>query len=121
MTAITDATLIIETIIGRTLTNPQLISIADAIVEQDPYDLSGWFDVITEPPPENPTDPGPFPYNLARDPTNEEKAALIVGTIDKFLRTMIREVAGRNERESLIPALNISVIAAQDLAETDMN
>ena len=42
MTAITDFTLIVETLIGRALTAPQLANIGASFVAQDPYNIGGW-------------------------------------------------------------------------------
>jgi hypothetical protein len=55
MTAITDATTVIETVIGRTLTGVQLRNVGQRFKDADPYSLiaNGIFVFVD---PENPTD-----------------------------------------------------------------
>lgn len=88
MAAVADATLIIETLLGRTLTAEQLGRIGDAYVLADPYNLGSYAD------PQN--------------PTNEEKAQLFLDTTLRHGQETVRQ----GKRHSLWKD-NIATIDAQ--------
>lgn len=100
MTAIADATTIFETIIGRTLSGPQLQRLGTAFFTQDPYQKGVYVD------PEN--------------PTNEEKAQLVIDSMYTFTRRLVREEAGRTKRMELEVTIDAAIAAAEAAAEADV-
>jgi len=77
MTAITDATTVIQTLSGRAVANAQLVRIADAFVSADPHSLAAFADPAS--------------------PTNEEKAQLVMDTFSTWGRQVVRSVAEASE------------------------
>jgi hypothetical protein len=79
MTAVTDATLVIETLIGRTLTAQQLQNVGIRYKYSDPYGLGVFVD------PEN--------------PTNEELAQLFLDTTLRHAKHLLRNSGETEEHE----------------------
>lgn len=109
MSAVTDAKLIIETLIGRTLTAQQLTNIADKVVAADPAGLtrsgggpraeaSGYF-----------ADPD--------NPTNEEKAQLFLDTTKIFWRRWLGQGGAIVEKQTAQAA----IVAAAQAAEAELD
>ena len=100
MAAITDATLIIETLIGRTLTAQQLINIGQRYKYADPFNLND--------------DEGRY---VDRDnPTNEELAQLFLDTTLAHAKAVVFNSAEREEYESSRTAIeNAGAAARADL------
>lgn len=105
MTAVADATTVIETLLGRTLTGPQLQNIGSRMVQADPFGLtrgvrnqpSGYF-----------ADPD--------NPTNEEKAQLILDSLLLTLKRWNRQAAQNAAKQTA----SADIIAAGDAAEVDL-
>lgn len=109
MTAVADATTVIETLLGRTLTGPQLQNIGSRMVRADPFSLA-----TRRPGPNGGTDPGYFadPDN----PTNEEKAQLILDSLLLTLKRWNRQAAQNAAKQTA----SADIIAAGDAAEVDL-
>jgi len=96
MAAITDATTVIETLIGRTLTGPQLSNIGQNFARRDFYAL--WAPVDSE------------------NPTNEEYAQHI---LDTFL-TFAKEIVRNGAEFIAYDGIQVDVTAAGDTAIADL-
>jgi hypothetical protein len=115
MSNVTDAKLVIETILGRTMTDEALIRVADAYWEADPHS-SIWtqeFDQAGDPLPVPqgkilPADPD--------NPTNDEKAKLFLLTLKKNGQAVVGSVSDRASDDSAAAAK----AAARAAAEADM-
>jgi hypothetical protein len=107
MTAVTDATLIIETVIGRPLTGPQLSSIADKVVALDP------FGYLTGGPGGEPSTYFADPEN----PTNEEKAQLFLDTTERIWRNWMQRGGAEIAKETT----DATVAAAMAAAEAELD
>lgn len=105
MTAITDATNMIEAMIGRTVTGQELANIGASFVLNDPYHLGGWLDEQDPPQP--------------REPTNEEVAQHFLNTMLRFGQTVHRDAARMTEREAQMVNIDAAVQAAGDAAVLD--
>ena len=92
MTAVTDATTVIETLLGRTLTAEQLIRIGDAFAVVDIYGLATFAD------PEN--------------PTNEEKAQLFLDTNLKWGQQVVEQANRIIETDAVQSTIDTNVATA---------
>ena len=105
MTAVTDFTTVIETLIGRSVPGPQLKRIGERFKEADPYELGVFAD----------------PAN----PTNEELAQLGLDTILTYSKRLVRGAAEVSERTTINEELEPANVAqrinnAADTAEADI-
>ena len=73
MTAITDAIIVHDTLIGRSTTAAERTRVADAFVSADPHSLAS--------------------FAIPGSPTNEEKAQLFLDTFLTWGRQVVRTVA----------------------------
>ena len=96
MTAITDATTVIDVLIGRSSSAAQRTRIANAFVSTDPHSLAAFAD-----PP---------------NPTNEEKAQLFLDTFLTWGRQVVRSVAEASEQVTV----DGQVTGAGDTAVNDL-
>jgi len=96
MTERTEAKATLNAMFKRTIPPALILKIIDSFVDDDPFNLSGWYDhIVPDPlPPDVPGGPEIYPpeYDEQRDPTNEEKAELFNKTIRRIvLRTVKRK------------------------------
>lgn len=96
MTAVTDATTVIEKLIGRTPTGAELTRVADAFVAADPHSLAA--------------------FAIPGNPTNEEKAQLFLDTFLTWGRQVVRSVAEDSEQITV----DGQVTGAGDTAVNDL-
>jgi len=97
MSNITDAKLVIETIIGHSMTNEALIRIADAYWSADPHSLIRNGVVI-------PAD--------TENPTNDEKAELFMKTLKKSGQAVVGHVSDKTVDESAVAAKEAARLVA---------
>jgi len=95
MTAITDATLVIETLIGHSMSGAALTRIANRFVTVDPHSLAD--------------------FAIPGSPTNEEKAKLV---LDTFKTWGVQVVRGDGEAEEEA-SVRAQIAAAGDAAAVD--
>ena len=97
MSNVTDAKLVIETVLGHSITNDALIRVADAYWNADPHSLikNG---AVT---PANPN-----------NPTNEEKAQLFLMTLKKNGQAVVGHVSDKTMDESAEAAKEAARLAA---------
>lgn len=108
MTAIATVRAMTQALIGREVTDPELARIGASFLLVDPYSLGGWTEVD-----ENGD-------TIARDPTNEEMAQLILDSSLYFLRKTHREAAEFNERQSQMTIIDAAIEAKGDESELDL-
>ena len=101
MTAVTDAKLVIETLLGRTMTGAALTRVADAYMLADPHSLVKTGVVVLADPD---------------NPTNEEKAELFLKTLKISGQQVVKYVAAKGADDSAQAAKE----AAQAAAEADL-
>ena len=105
MTAIADATTVIETLIGRTLTAQQLSNIGNRFRQADPYSLAA------------PDDNGVSAYFAdPENPTNEEMAQLLLDTFKTYAKDVVRKMAETEQ----VTSNEGSVEAAGNTAVADL-
>lgn len=101
MSAVTDAKLIIETLIGRSLTGPQLQSIADKVVAADPLRL-------VAPAPNKPNR-----FADMNNPTAEEKAQLFLDCTKIMWRQWLSQGGATAARASAQATIDAAAAAAE--------
>jgi hypothetical protein len=106
MTAVADATTVIETLLGRTLTAQQLQSIGNRMVQADPYGIAR----------RSPRGDDPGYFADYDNPTNEEKAQLILDSLLLTLEQWNRKAAVEESRVAAVADQN----AAGDTADADL-
>lgn len=97
MTNITDAKLVIETLIGHTMTNEALTRIADAYLEADPHSLIKNGSVVLADPD---------------NPTADEKAQLFLATLKKGGQVVVGNVSDAASDDSAEAAKEAARLAA---------
>lgn len=108
MTAVADATTVIETLIGRTLTAQQLQNIGNRMVLADPYGLAR--------PGRGPNAQDPGYFADPENPTAEEKAQLILDSLNITLKQWNRRAAQEEARLAAVAG----ELAAGDTADADL-
>lgn len=93
MTAVTDATLVIETLIGRDLTGPQLEKVADAVCWTGEYDKASLSQL----------------ENFG-SVTNEEKAQVVLDDLIAYLRSRLKVKAAHDIRLTIADAQAASLV-----------
>ena len=96
MTAVTDATTVLNTLVGRTTTAAERTRVANAFVSADPHSLAA--------------------FAIPGSPTNEEKARLFLDTFLTWGRQVVRTVAEGSEQVTV----DGQVTGAGDTAVNDL-
>ena len=99
MTAVTDFKLVVETILGHTVTNVGLIRIGNAYAIADPHSLVHNGDIV---------------YADPENPTNEEKAQLFLMTLKKSGQEVVKHVAAKAADDAAAAAKAAAEAAAAD-------
>ena len=99
MSNITDAKLVIETVLGHSMTNDALIRVADAYWAADPHSLIHNGVVV--------------PADLD-NPTNEEKSELFLKTLKKSGQEVVKHVAAKAADDAAAAAKAAAEAAAAD-------
>ena len=99
MSNITDAKLVIETILGRSMTAEALIRVADAYMAADPHSLVHNGDIVLADP---------------ENPTADEKAQLFLMTLKKSGQAVVRHVAAKAADDAAAAAKAAAEAAAAD-------
>ena len=113
----------LESAFGKTLGATLMKKVVNSFVEEDPFNLAGWYDWVTPDPVETEiageTYQGP-PVQVSREPTLEEKAEVFNKTLRRIIiRTHGGRAAFRTRETEKVKSAQI-VKAAVDAAEAEL-